>query len=792
MPNTAHRLFAKGLGLWGPAFMLGLSTIVILGLWWSLERSEEVQIETSTAITAEQVELRLESWVQTRLELVESLGRVYATHESFDPDDFRSLAHQYLDMAPGFQAINWIGPDWVVRVIVPEEGNGPVLGFDLHDHPSAGVVHAIATAERTGRLHRTSLIDLVQGGVGFATYYPVRDAEGTLRGFINGVFRINALIDACLTEKPLRSQYRFALFEDDGQIAYDHGDPGDPREWPFAARRAVEVQDHPWILVLAPSEAQLAASRTIADDVLLAMGLLLAVLLAWAMRTAVNRQSALRQSETRYRLLVENQTDMIVKVDLENRFLFVSPSYCRTFGKTDHELIGNTFMPLVHEDDRERTARAMIELLSPPHSIYIEQRALTKDGWRWLGWADTAVLDDNGKVVEIIGVGRDITALKRLEERLLQSQKMEAIGQLAGGVAHDFNNILQAMRSHVDLTEQALETDHEAAAHLDEIRHGMERAADLTRQLLAFGRRQVMQPELLDLGEQAARSVEMLRRVIGEQTALELDIGDTPRIVRADARQLEQVLMNLCVNARDAMPDGGRVVITVGSRRVDEAYCDEHPSAQPGSFAVLEVRDSGVGMDAATQSQIFEPFFTTKPMGRGTGLGLATVYGIVKQHEGFIEVESAPGKGTGIRVCLPLVDATPTLVPPSEALDAPGGTETILLAEDDQGVRVVVEQMLSEAGYRVVCAGNGAAAMAAIDAADTAFDLAILDVVMPGTGGLEVAEKITRAGLPIKVLLTSGYSLELARNMKGRDLPLLTKPFRRDELLHRIRELLDG
>lgn len=771
--------------------MLGLSAIVIIGLWWSLARSEKARIETSTSITAEQVELRLESWVRTRLELVESLGRAYATHASFEPDDFRSLALQYMDMAPGFQAINWIGPNWVVRIFVPEEGNRPVLGFDLHDHPSRGVVHALATAERTGRLHRTNLVALVQGGNGFATYYPVRDTEGTLRGFVNGVFRIDTLIDSCLTEKPLRSQYRFALFEDDGRIAYDHGDPGPPTAWPFAARRAVDVQDHPWQLVLAPSEAQLAASRTVADDVLLAMGLLLAVLLAWTMRTAVNRQDALRQSEARYRLLVENQTDLIVKVDLDGRFLFVSPSYCRTFGKTDEELIGSTFMPLVHEDDRERTARAMIELLSPPHSVYIEQRALTKDGWRWLGWADTAVLDDAGKVVEIIGVGRDVTALKKLEERLLQSQKMEAIGQLAGGVAHDFNNILQAMRSHVDLSEQALETDHTVAPHLEEIRLGMERAADLTRQLLAFGRRQVMQPELLDLGEQAGKSVELLGRVIGEQTTLELDAGETARIVRADPRQLEQVLMNLCVNARDAMPDGGRIVITVGSRRLDEDDCDEHPSAQPGSFAVLEVRDTGVGMDAATQSQVFEPFFTTKPLGRGTGLGLATVYGIVKQHEGFIEVDSAPGKGTAIRIHLPLVDAAPTRNAPLEALDAPGGTEKILLAEDDQGVRVVVEQMLQEAGYRVVCARDGTAAMAALDAADADFSLAILDVIMPGAGGLEVAEEITRAGLPIKVLLTSGYSLELARTMKGKDLPLLTKPFRRDELLLRIRELLD-
>lgn len=250
--------------------------------------------------------------------------------------------------------------------------------------------------------------------------------------------------------------------------------------------------------------------------------------------------------------------------------------------------------------------------------------------------------------------------------------------------------------------------------------------------------------------------------------------------------------MNLCVNARDAMPTGGTISITIGSREIENAGDDDNPWSDGSRYASLKVRDTGIGMNEATRSQVFEPFFTTKPMGEGTGLGLATVFGIVRQHEGFIDIESAPGEGTTVTILLPLMDGPRLQETEVPIMDTPGGTETILLAEDDPSVRAVVKEILEESGYRVISASDGNQAILSLDQAEERFDLALLDVVMPGAGGLDVVDHLRASGSSIKVMLTSGYSLELARTSANEEIPLLTKPFRRDELLDRIRKVLDS
>jgi len=343
----------------------------------------------------------------------------------------------------------------------------------------------------------------------------------------------------------------------------------------------------------------------------------------------------------------------------------------------------------------------------------------------------------------------------------------------------------------LELAELELHPHHQAGPHLAEIRLGADRAADLTRQLLAFGRRQVMQPKLLDLRVHAEQAFTLLDRLIGERITIALVSAHDPITVRADARQLEQVLVNLCVNARDAMPDGGSITIVVGSRVIDDSFQRTEPWATAGSYATLAVRDTGAGMDEKTQTQVFEPFFTPKPPGHGTGLGLATVFGIVKQHDGFIDVDSTEGEGTTITVFLPMVEGELPDEAPAESSETVGGSETILLAEDDPAVRTVLEQMLKEAGYRLISTRDGREAMEALDRHDGEIDLAILDLIMPGAGGLEVVDHLRSAGSRLKVLLTSGYSPFLSKRKTANEIPLLTKPFQRNELLASVRSLLD-
>jgi PAS domain S-box-containing protein len=389
---------------------------------------------------------------------------------------------------------------------------------------------------------------------------------------------------------------------------------------------------------------------------------------------------------------------------------------------------------------------------------------------------------------------RDITDIKRLEAQLVQAQKMEAIGQLAGGVAHDFNNILQAINGFTEMAQDDLEPHHPAYASLTEVAKAGTRAAKLVGQLLAFSRRQILEPAHLDLNEVVGNLLGMLERVIGEHIRLDLIPGHHLGTVHADRTMLEQVVLNLCVNARDAMPQGGRLTIETENVTFDSEYCARNPWARPGRYLLLSVTDTGCGMDALTLERIFEPFFSTKGPGKGTGLGLSMVYGIVRQHEGMVRAYSEVGKGTTFKVYLPVVERPADSVGTKIESLPLGGNETILVAEDDASVRELARETLTRAGYTVLLAANGAEALAVFQQHAAQVKLLLLDVVMPELGGREVYDHIHAEHPHLAAVFASGYSENAIHTnfVLQEGMKLIRKPYNTAELLRAVRTALDN
>ncbi|MCC6418534.1 MAG: HDOD domain-containing protein [Gemmataceae bacterium] len=387
------------------------------------------------------------------------------------------------------------------------------------------------------------------------------------------------------------------------------------------------------------------------------------------------------------------------------------------------------------------------------------------------------------------------TALQRSQEQLLQAQKMEAIGRLAGGVAHDFNNFLTIINGYTEMLLNALGRQEALRAMVDQIRRAGERAAALTGQLLAFSRKQVLQPVVLDLNAAVAGVEKMLKRVIGEDVHLSHAFEPNLFPVKADPGQLDQILLNLVVNARDAMPRGGEVTIQTANAELGGSGADPPPDVAPGPYALLEVTDTGHGMDAATQARIFEPFFTTKEAGKGTGLGLATVYGIVKQSGGHITVHSEPGRGTTFRIYLPRVEAEVAAAPTGPtARPVPTGTETVLVAEDEDGLRILARKLLERMGYTVLEAKDGETALAVGGRHRGPVHLLLADVLMPGVNGPQLADCLVRERPDVRVLFMSGHTDEvlIPHGVRRRGAPLLQKPFSPAGLAHAVRDALDG
>src|SRR2546421_3075940 len=506
-------------------------------------------------------------------------------------------------------------------------------------------------------------------------------------------------------------------------------------------------------------------------------------------------EAALTRSETTYRSLVEDSPFGIFQSAPDGRLIAVNPALVSILGyDSETELLQRNVASDIYVDPAERAR--LIEEVTHRGSVSAESVWRRKDGKTvTVRQTGRVVRDAQGRVEYFNVIVEDITAHKLLEAQFRQAQKMEAVGRLAGGIAHDFNNLLTAILGSADLLLDTLAPDAPEREDLEDIRKAAKRAADLTRQLLAFSRQQVLAPQVLDVNELVANMEKLLRRLIGEDVELRTALASGLGAVKADPGQLEQVIVNLAVNARDAMPQGGRLTIETGNVELDQAYAEQHFPAQPGPYVLLAVSDTGTGMDAATLSRIFEPFFTTKEKGKGTGLGLATVYGVVKQSGGYIWVYSEPGQGTSFKVYLPRVAEAPEPARPDVAAAAPlRGSETVLLVEDDEMVRNLTRRMLAGRGYTVLTASRGEDAMGVVERHAGSIDLLVTDVVMPGMSGRALAQRLLAMRPGLKVLYLSGYTDDaiVHHGMLEPGVAFLQKPFSADVLARKVREVLAG
>jgi PAS domain S-box-containing protein len=500
--------------------------------------------------------------------------------------------------------------------------------------------------------------------------------------------------------------------------------------------------------------------------------------------------------EELFRLISENAADMIAVVDNNGNRLYNSPSYERILGYTSKELKETSAFEQIHPDDRERVTSAAAAAQKSGTGQAIQYRMRDKTGqWRVLESTASAVRNKNGEVEKLIIVNRDVSERRLLEKQLLQAQKMEAVGRLSGGVAHDFNNLLGVIIGYAEVLEEETGTSEEHRESVDQILKAGRQAASLIRQLLAFSRQQVLEPKIVDVNAIVRDTEKMLHRLIGEDIELVTRLDNALSKIKVDQAQLEQALINMAVNARDAMPNGGQLRIETENFEMDELAARQYQyPVLVGSYVRLTISDHGVGMNSETLARAFEPFFTTKEKGKGTGLGLAMVYGFVKQSGGYIDLTSELGIGTSIRIYLPQVDQVggkgePVVI----AKESFAGNGTILVVEDDAPLRNLTVRHLRSFGYCVLDAQDAASAIAISDASNVSIDLLLTDVVLPKVNGRALANLLIEKRPDLRVLFTSGYtgqSIEKG-NILEENCNFLPKPYTRAGLAQKVREVLE-
>lgn len=514
-------------------------------------------------------------------------------------------------------------------------------------------------------------------------------------------------------------------------------------------------------------------------------------------RSLRRSEEALRKERDTAQTYLDVAGVILLALDADQKVTLINKKGCEVLGRAERDIVGkNWFDHFVPEPFRSEMKEYFPRFVEGDieRFAYFENPVLTSSGEeRMIAWRNTVLVDESGRIEGTLSSGEDVTERKRLEDQLRQAQKMEAVGRLAGGVAHDFNNILTTIIGYGSLMQFDLDDGNPAKPYVEQILSSAERAARLTQSLLAFSRKQIINPKPVRLGVVAGKMEKLLAKIIGEDIELRTVCHDENATVWADSGQLEQILMNLAANARDAMPDGGVLTIETDRMELDGDFIKAHGYGKPGPYAVLSVTDTGTGMDEKTRTKIFEPFFTTKEVGKGTGLGLSIVYGIVKQNSGYVSVYSEPGRGTTFRIYLPAILMNIEEAGAAALTDAARGTETVLVAEDDADVRKLTKAVLEGAGYTVIEAVDGENAIRLFAEHKDEIELVLIDVIMPKANGKAVSEAIRKMRPRVKIIFTSGYTADIIhkKGILEEGAHFIAKPILPNALLDRVRKTLD-
>lgn len=769
-----------------PLLLWVFGLIVLLALSERERGVERERIALESRVTGEQMQLRMESCVRSRVAVVRALATNDWQSESDIRARWRERATPLYRLYAGVQALNFVDASGVIRVVVPSGPNQAALEQSLRNNPNPSVPRALAAAEQ-GTISRTSIIELLQSGRGFAVYDLLRSPLGEPIGFVNGVFRVEDLMSACMFDQPVATaRFRIALIEPgrEGPFFLSGGASGSTFDWPLQAGFDVTVADRPWRLVVAPTPDYLARFDGQTADLIAFVGFAVVSLLAWLTWLLLVNQRSLEESQQKYRFIVENQNDLVVQLDARRRFAYVSPSVCRIMGCEEDDLVGLRFNDLIHSEDRA-AADALFDLVErPPYQGTSELRTATVNGTRWIEWSCGGAIDEDGELMTMTCSGRDQTELHAMEDRVAHSQKMQALGELAGGITHDFNNLLQVMLGNVEFLLEEL--DGEKAGQLRQVEHAIQRAITLTGKLSTLSRQEQTRQRQLELGGLLTEIVDLLRRTLPSGIVIHVD-SDLPRIyVSADATQIEQVVLNLCFNARDALGEFGNIRLELSEVVLDDAFIKTHPELElaGGSHARLAISDDGPGIAADILPRVFDPYFTTKRAGGGHGLGLANCDSIVRQHGGTLLVDSTPGVGTTFTAYLPTASAAMEESPAPEPVtpERASGKDTILIVDDNPDIVRLSERILSRAGYRTLTAANGHDAVVVFEEHRERIRMVVMDLVMPVMDGREAAARIRELAADVFILFASGYVPE-ARERPDLPGPLLRKPFKSEALL---------